>query len=132
MENQLLSGAETSVLQTGPGLVASDSESRGLWPGSNSGRLLNSMAGRNLNQRPPNAPAPLLLRPFPALHPGLEKGRARPEGRYSEEEKAVVGSWSAGRERGGGSRRAGGRGGARDHVMCVATCRPSCVVEAED
>lgn len=132
MENQLLSGAEISVLQTGTGLVASESESQGLWPGSNSGCLLNSTAGRNFSQRSQNAPAPPLLRPFPALHPGFEKGRARQEGRSSEEGKAVVGSWSAGRERGGGSRRAGGRGGARGHVMCVATCRPSCVVEAED
>lgn len=45
-------------------------------------------------------------------------------------------SWEAGRagreaRRGGGGAR-GVTERARYHVMCVATCRPSCVVEAED
>jgi hypothetical protein len=70
-------------------------------------------------------------RPLPAFHPGLGKGRARAEGRAAAEKKDVweAGEWG-GSEAGRGQRR--GRGGARCHVTCVATCRPSCVVEAED
>lgn len=110
LENQLLSDVEISVLQRGAGLGALDSESQGLWLGSSWGQRLHSTTtGWRFSPRPQRAPARPLLRPLPAQHPGLGKGRARPEGRSAEEGKDVVGSWGAGR----GCGRGGGGGAAR-------------------
>lgn len=135
LENQLVNDAELFELRTGSGLGTEDSESQAAWPGPNSRHQPRSTQGQGGSPGPGTcrglrrAAAP----PPPARHPGLGQGRVGEEGREAAERKDVVGGWM-GRE-GGEAGRGRGRAGAgreRCHVTCVATCRPSCVVEAED
>lgn len=78
----------------------------------------------------PRAPAPWPPPRPPAPHPGLGQGRVPGGGAGSGGKEAVVG----GRGSLEGGEGAGAELGAwrseRCHVTCVATCRPSCVVEA--
>lgn len=137
LEYRLLSDAELFELQTGSGLGTQAGESQGARHGSKPGHQLYSTQGQvgspgpatRRRLRPGAAPPP------PVRYPGLRQGSVREEGREAAERKDVVGGWMS-REGGEARRGEGGAGGvaerARCHVTCVATCRPSCVVEAED
>lgn len=104
-------------------------------PGPTLGTKSTQLKGRYPNAAKGSTGACALPRPrpLPTFHPGLGQGRVWAEGRVAVERKDVVGDWRVGREAGRGG---GGAGGvaerARGHVTYVATCRPSCVVEAED
>lgn len=136
VENQLLNDAELFELPMGSGLGAEDGESHGAWPSSSSEHQLYSTQGQagSAGQRTRRRLRPAAAPPSSSLTSGARAG-ACPGKKGGRLRKGRM-SWEAG-ENGREGRRGEGRAGgvaerARCHVTCVGTCRPSCVVEAED